>query len=124
MNEFAWLFDQNGIETLFDPPSRPSWSPSAASATRPSTSARSTSCDASTRSGGSRSSTPACRRRSPRAAREDDAISLDRVLARFQPTGPDAHLTRAETLKAHAGEIVAAIKAHVAEHTARHGALE
>ena len=55
---------------------------------------------------------------------EADAISLDRVLARFQPSGLGAQLTRGEPLKEHAGEIVAAIKAHVAEQTARHGALE
>lgn len=55
---------------------------------------------------------------------EDDAISLDRVLLRFQPSGPDAHLTRAQTLIDHADEIVAAVHAHIAEHTARHGALD
>ena len=125
MNEFAWLFDQNGIETLFDPPVKAflvairrigdapvylspldllrrfhalGWIPEEQQAGLP-----------------------------PEALEpptEADAISLDRVLARFQPSGPDAHLTRAETLKEHAGEILAAIKAHVAEHTARHGALE
>lgn len=125
MNEFAWLFDQNGIETLFDPPIKAflvairrigdapvylspldllrrfhalGWIPEAQHASL-----------------------------LPEALEpptEADAISLDRVLAPFQPSGPDAHLTRAETLKEHAGEIVAAIKAHVAEHTARHGALE
>ncbi len=125
MNEFAWLHDKNGIETLFDPPVHAflvairrigdapvylspldllrrlnalGWIPEEQHAGLP-----------------------------PEALEppsEGDAISLDRVLARFQPTGPDAHLTRAETLKEHAGEIVAAIHAHVAEHTARHGQLD
>lgn len=125
MNEFAWLFDQGGIETLFDPPVKAflvavrrfgdapvylspldllrrlhmlGWIPEAQHASLP-----------------------------PEALeppKEGEAISLDRVLARFQPSGPDAHLTRAQTLMDHSEEILAAIKAHVAEHTARHGALE
>ena len=125
VNEFAWLFDRNGIETLFDPPVKAflvairrigdapvylspldllrrfhalGWIPEEQHAGLP-----------------------------PQALeppREADAISLDRVLARFQLNGPDAHLTRVETLTEYAGEILAAIKAHVAEHTARHGALD
>ena len=54
---------------------------------------------------------------------EQDAISLDHVIARFLPTGPDAHLKRADALREHAHEIVAAMEAHVEEHTARHGEL-
>jgi hypothetical protein len=125
MNEFAWLFDQGGIETLFDPPVRAflvairrigdapvylnpldllrrmhalGWIPEEQHAGLP-----------------------------PEALdppKEGDAISLDRVLARFQPAGPDAHLTRAQTLIDHADEIVAAIHAHVAEQRAPHGALD
>ena len=125
MNEFAWLFDQNGIETLFDPPVKAflvavrrigdapvylnpldllrrlhalGWIPEEQHAGLP-----------------------------PEALEpptEADAISLDRVLARFQPSGPDAHLTRAQTLMDHSEEIVAAIQAHVAEHRARHGQLD
>jgi hypothetical protein len=125
MNEFGWLFDRRGVDTLFDPPVQAflvavrrsgdapvylnpldllrrfharGWIPEEQHATMP-----------------------------PEALeppREDDAVSLDRVLARFQPTGPDAHLTRADTLIAHAGETAAAIQAHIAEHKARHGTLE
>ena len=125
MNEFAWLHDQKGIETLFDPPVRAflvairrigyapvylspldllrrlhalGWIPQEQHAKLP-----------------------------PEALeppKEGDAISLDHVFDRFGLNGPDAHLTRAETLKEHAGEIVAAIHAHVAEQRARHGALE
>jgi hypothetical protein len=125
MNEFAWLFDQGGIETLFDPPVEAflvavrrigdppvylnpldllrrlhalGWIPEAQHASLP-----------------------------PEALEppeEGEAISLDRVLARFQPSGPDAHLTRAQTLIDHSEEIVAAIQAHVAEHRARHGQLD
>jgi hypothetical protein len=125
MNEFAWLFDQSGVETLFEPPVQAflvairrfgdapvylspldllrrlhahGWIPEEQRAGLP-----------------------------PQALEppsEGDAISLDRVLARFQPSGPDAHLTRADTLKEYAGEILAAIQAHVAERTARHGALD
>jgi len=125
MNEFAWLADHGGAETLLDPPVQAftvafrrigdapvylnpldllrrfhalGWIPEEQQAGLP----------------------PAALE--PPA--EDDAISLDRVLLRFQPTGPDAHLTRAETLKEHAGEIVAAIQAHVAEQRAPHGALD
>ena len=125
MNEFAWLFDQNGIETLFDPPVQAflvairrigdppvylnpldllrrlhalGWIPEDQHAGLP-----------------------------PEALeppKEGEAISLDRVLARFQSTGPDAHLTRAQKLIDQADEIVAAIKAHVTEHRARHGQLD
>ena len=125
MNEFAWLHDQKGIETLFDPPVRAflvairrigdapvylspldllrrlhalGWIPQEQHAGLP-----------------------------PEALeppKEGDAISLDHVFDRFGLNGPHAHLTRAETLKAHAGEIVAAIHAHVAEQRARHGAVD
>ena len=124
-HEFAWLFDHNGIEPLFDPPVKTfllairrvgdvpvylsppdllrrlgslGWIPEEQHADLP-----------------------------PEALEpptEADAISLDRVLARFQPSGPHAQLTRADTLKEYAGEILAAIQAHVAERTARHGALD
>lgn len=125
MNEFAWLADHGGAETLLDPPVQAftvairrigdapvylspldllrrlhalGWIPEEQHADLP-----------------------------PEALEppaENDAISLDRVLLRFQPSGPDAHLTRAQTLIDHADEIVAAIHAHVAEQRARHGALD
>lgn len=56
--------------------------------------------------------------------REGDAVSLDHVFTRFGLNGPDAHLTRVETMSTYAGEILAAIQAHVAEQRARHGALD
>ena len=123
--EFAWLFNQAGVETLFDPPVQAflsairrigeapvylspldllrrfharGWIPVEQHGALPPEALE-----------------PPC---------EDDGLSLDHVLARFQPTGPDAHLTRVQTLIAHSAEIAAAIEAHIAEHTARHGALD
>lgn len=56
--------------------------------------------------------------------REQDAISLDHVLMRFHPTGPDAGPNRVAALLERAEDMVAAIHAHVAEQTARHGDLD
>ena len=124
-NEFSWLYNHGGIETLFDPPVEAflvairrvgdppvyltcldllrrlnalGWIPTEQHADLPS--------------------------QALEPPNEEEAISLDRVLLRFQPSGPDAHLTRAQTLIDHADEIAAAIDAHIAEHTARHGTLE
>jgi hypothetical protein len=124
MNEFAWLFDERGIETLFDPPILAFLTAVRRFGDAP---VYLSPLDLLRRFHARGWIPPEQHEALPPAAleppREDDALSLDRVLARFQPTGPDAHLTRADTLIAHADDIAAAIQAHIAEHTARQGAL-
>jgi hypothetical protein len=124
MNEFAWLFDEGGAETLLDPPVQAFLVAVRRFGDAP---VYLSPLDLLRRFHARGWIPPEQHEALPPAAleppREDDALSLDRVLARFQPTGPDAHLTRADTLLAHTAEIAAAIQAHIAEHTARHGAL-
>jgi len=56
-------------------------------------------------------------------ATEDDAITLDQVRTRYQPSSPEAHLTRAAILRERSAEIAADIQARVAARTMGRGAV-
>lgn len=125
MGEFAWLFNENGIQSLFDPPVH-----AFAVAVRRIGDAPVflTPLDLLRRLNALGWVPPEQHAGLPSEALEPpseaDAISLDRVVARFQPSGAASGAERVQSLLDHADDLVAAIKAHVAEHTARHGALD